>query len=164
MRTTTLSGLAALALAIPLVALGADWPQWRGPDRNGVSKEKGLLQQWPEGGPQLVWTYKDAGTGFTSPAIVGGKVYTMGARKDEECVIALDDKGKEMWATKIAPPFDFNGNSWNLGPNATPAVDGNLVFALGSQGELLCVNKDDGKKIWSKNLPTDLSAEVNPIQ
>jgi outer membrane protein assembly factor BamB len=158
-----ISGLAALALALPLAALGADWPQWRGPERNGVSKEKGLLQNWPKGGPPLAWTFKDAGTGFTAPAVVGGTVYSMGARKDEEYVFALDDKGKQKWATKIGTAYDWKENVWNYGPNATPCVDGDLAFALGSQGILVCVKKDTGAEVWRKDLPKELSAEVNPI-
>src|SRR5579884_1052257 len=162
MRTTTISGLAALALVLPLTALAADWPQWRGPDRNGISKEKGLLQKWPKDGPPLAWTFKNAGTGFTAPAVVGGTVYSMAARKADEYVFALDDKGKEKWATKIGTAYDWEGNSWNYGPNATPSVDGDLVFALGSQGILVCVKKDNGTEVWRKDLPKELSAEVNP--
>jgi outer membrane protein assembly factor BamB len=156
-------GLAALAVALPLAALAADWPQWQGPDRNSVSKEKGLLQTWPKDGPPLVWTFKDAGTGFTAPAVVGGIVYSMGARGNDEYVFALDDKGKQKWATKLGPVFDFAGNTWNLGPNATPSVDGDLVYALGSQGILVCVKKGDGGEVWRKDLPKELSAQVNPI-
>jgi outer membrane protein assembly factor BamB len=163
MRITMTSGLAALALALPLAVLGADWPQWRGPDRNGLSKEKGLLQTWPKNGPPLAWTFKNAGTGFSASAVVGGTVYTMGARKDQEYVLALNDKGQETWATKIGPAYDWDLNSWNYGPNATPSVDGDLVFALGSQGILVCVKKDTGAEVWRKDLPKELSAEVNPI-
>jgi outer membrane protein assembly factor BamB len=163
MRTTTISGLVTLALTLPFAALGADWPQWRGPDRNGVSKEKGLLQKWPEGGPPLAWTFKDAGTGFTAPAVVGGTVYSMGARKADEYVFALDNKGQQKWATKIGTAYDWEGNTWNYGPNATPSVDGDLVFALGSQGILVCVKKDSGAEVWRQDLPKGLSAEVNPI-
>jgi outer membrane protein assembly factor BamB len=142
-------------------AKAADWPQWRGPARDGVSPEKGLLREWPRGGPQLVWTFARAGTGFTAPAIVGGKVYLMGARGDTEYVLALDARGNELWATKIAPVFDFKGNQWSRGPNATPTVDGDLVFALGSQGELVCVTAGKGEVVWRKNLPRVMNAEVN---
>jgi outer membrane protein assembly factor BamB len=154
--------LAACVVAVPLAARGGDWPQYRGPDRTGVSPEKGLLASWPKGGPALVWTFDKAGTGYSGPAVVGGNLYFMGARDDVEYVIALDKGGKELWATKIAPVFDFKTNKWSRGPNATPTVDGKRLFALGSQGELVCVETQGGKEVWRKNLPKQLGAEVNP--
>jgi outer membrane protein assembly factor BamB len=88
----------------------------------------------------------------------------MGARDKEEYVLALDDRGAEKWATKIGPVYNFKGNTWINGPNATPTVDGNLVFALGSQGELVCVDRSDkGKLVWRVNLPTALKGEINPV-
>lgn len=160
-RSTIL--LAAAVAALPLAAHGADWPQFRGPDRSGVSKETGLLQTWPKTGPKLLWTYDKAGLGFAGPAVVGGRLYTMGCRGDTEYVIALDDKGQERWSAKIGPVYDFNSNSWSRGPNGTPTVDGERVFALGSQGILVCVGAGDGKEVWRKDLPKDLGAEVNGI-
>src|SRR5205807_8032921 len=88
-----------------------DWPQWRGPDRNDISKETGLLKTWPKGGPPLLWTYKNAGQGYSGPAIVGDRLYLMGARGGSEYVYALDlkdlqDKSpRELWATKVGPTF-----------------------------------------------------------
>src|SRR5262245_31519577 len=137
MRTRWLA-LAACALAGSLPLWGADWPAWRGADRSGVSKETGLLKEWPKGGPKLLWTYDKAGNGYAGFAVVGGVVYTMGTRGDDEYALALDAKGKEKWATKIGKVFDFKSNRWSRGPNGTPTVDGDLVFALGSQGQLLC--------------------------
>jgi hypothetical protein len=160
MRAGSMLGFVACVI-LPLAAAAADWPQWRGPARDGVSPEKGLLREWPRGGPELVWTFTKAGTGFTAPAVVGGKVYLMGARGDTEYVLALDAKGNELWATKIAPVFDFKSNQWSRGPNATPSVDGDLVFALGSQGELVCVTAGKGDVVWRKNLPKEMNAEVN---
>src|SRR5712692_4174909 len=80
------------ALISPLPA--ADWPQFRGPDRDGVSKETGLLKNWPKDGPKLLWTYSNAGVGYSGPAIVGDRLYTIGARGNTEYVIALDLNGK----------------------------------------------------------------------
>jgi outer membrane protein assembly factor BamB len=162
-----LSLLAGVAAAWPLRA--DDWPQFRGPDRSGVSKETGLLQSWPKGGPPLAWTFKQAGIGYSGPAVVGDRLYLMGARGDAEFVFALDLKSaegnnvKELWATRIGPLFSWKGNSYNSGPSATPSVDGELVYALGGQGDLLCVEAATGKERWRKNLPADLGAEVNPI-
>jgi outer membrane protein assembly factor BamB len=163
MRTCSLITLAACVVAVPLAARGGDWPQYRGPDRTGVSPEKGLLSSWPKDGPALVWTFDKAGTGYSGPAVVGGNLYIMGARDGVEYLIALDKGGKELWATKIAPVFDFKTNNWSRGPNATPTVDGKRLFALGSQGELVCVETQGGKEVWRKNLPEQLGAEVNPV-
>jgi hypothetical protein len=157
MRTRTLIGLAALALSS--AARGDDWPQWRGPHRDGVSKEKGLLQAWPKNGPDLAWTFADAGNGYSAPAVVGDRVYFLGLRKGQEMLIALDDKGKEQWAVKIGEPWFFKENSWSRGPNATPTADGDLIFALGSQGFLVCADKA-GTEVWRKDLVKDLGAEV----
>jgi outer membrane protein assembly factor BamB len=155
--------LAACVLGLPLAADAADWAQWRGPDRSGVSKETGLLKAWPKAGPPLVWSYKNTGAGYGGPAVVGGKVYILGAREGNEILIALDEKGKELWTVKIAPIFDFKGNQWSAGPNATPSVDGDLVYALGSQGVLICVQAAGGKEIWRIDLPKTMAAEVNPV-
>ena len=159
MRIRSLMALVLLTGA----AQAGDWPQWNGPKRDGHADEKGLLKAWPKGGPKLLWTFKDGGTGYTAPAVVGGKVYTMGARKGDEYVIALDSKGMETWATKIAPPFDFKGNNWSLGPNSTPSVDGELLYAFGSQGVLLCLETATGKEKWRNDLVKNLGAVVNPI-
>jgi len=146
-----------------------DWPQYRGPNRDDVSAEKGLLPQWPEKGPPLLWTYADAGIGYSGPAVVGDRYYTIGGRGDTEFLIALDlDKVKDgapaqAWAAKVGPLFDWQGNQWSAGPSATPTVDGDLVFALGGNGDLVCVAAPTGKERWRLNLPSQLAAEVNPI-
>src|SRR5690242_9824313 len=93
------------------LAAAADWPAWRGPDRDAVSKETGLLATWPADGPKLVWQSDKAGQGYAGPAVVGGIVYTMGARGEQEYLIALDGKGQERWSAKIGPVFDFKANS-----------------------------------------------------
>src|ERR1700694_5195641 len=111
---------AALGLLVEAMQAPADWPQWRGPNRDGISKETGLLKKWPKAGPELVWSFDKAGAGYSSPALVGGKLYTMGARDKTEYVIALDGMGQELWSAKIGPMFDFKGNSWSGGPNASP--------------------------------------------
>jgi outer membrane protein assembly factor BamB len=161
MHTRTKLGFAATLLVLPAL-FAADWPQWNGPDRTGVSPEKGLLKEWPKDGPKLLWTFKDAGTGFTAPAVIGDTVYTMGARKDTEYLIALDGKGKELWAVKIGPKMDYKGNEWSGGPNSTPTVDKDLIFALGSGGDLVCITADGKTEKWRKNMPKDFGGEVNP--
>src|SRR5260370_29977460 len=165
MRTNRLIGLALMLVALPLVGRGDDGPQWRGPSHDGVSKEKGLLQKWPEKGPTLAWTSTEAGTGFSAPAVVGDRIYLLGARKDEEFVIAPDaGNGKEVWSAKIGPVYDFKGNSWVNGPDTTPSVDGDRVYAIGSQGVLVCLDlKNKGKEVWRKDLPKDLGGKVDPV-
>jgi outer membrane protein assembly factor BamB len=93
-------------------------------------------------------------------AVVGGVVYTMGAIGDDEFVIAIDAKGEKLWSQKIGPVHDFKGNQWSRGPNATPTVDGENVYCMGSKGDLLCCKKDGGKKVWSKSLPNDLGGDL----
>jgi outer membrane protein assembly factor BamB len=157
---------ALLALAAGLLALAAradDWPQFRGPNRDGISKETGLLKKWPEGGPKLAWTYKEAGTGYAGPAVVGDRLYLSGARGDDEYVYALDltqSPPKELWAVKIGPKFNWKNNQWNEGPSATPTVDGDLVFALGGGGELVCVDAKAKKEKWRRSLLKDLNGDV----
>lgn len=161
----TCLGVLALLLASPALP-AADWPQFRGPQRDGVSRETGLMPEWPKGGPKLLWTHDGAGLGYSGPAVVGDRLYVAAGRKDQEYLVALDIKGetpKEVWAAKIGPLFTWKGNSWNIGPNATPTVDGDAVYALGGFGDLVCVEAATGKERWRINLPRDLGGEVNPI-
>ncbi len=124
----------------------ADWPQWRGPDRNDLSAETGLLKSWPAGGPKRLWLFEKAGIGYSGPAIVAGKLYTMGARDGSEELIALDaNSGKELWAAKIG---EILKNGYGDGPRGTPSVDGDRVYAMGGRGNLICANAADGKVIW----------------
>src|SRR4051812_18409432 len=110
-----------LCLLLNSVARANDWPQFRGPDRTGVSKETGLLKVWPKEGPKLLWTYKNADLAFSGPAVVGDTLYTLGTRgtddkkfsEGDEVVIAIDvSKGTEKWVAKIGPIFTFNSNQW----------------------------------------------------
>jgi outer membrane protein assembly factor BamB len=152
---------------LPL-ALAADWPQWQGPDRTNVSKETGLLKDWPKGGPPLRWTFAKTGIGFSGPAVVGDRLYIMGARKDAggketEYLLALNiSNGREVWAARIGPLFTFQTNIWGDGPRATPTVDGDLVFAQGAQGDLVCVETAKGQERWRRNLLTQLDGEISP--
>lgn len=133
-------------LASAFLTTAADWPQWRGPNRDDISKETGLLKQWPEGGPKLAWMNKDVGLGYSGYAIAGGKLFTVGLRGDTELLIALDTKtGKELWATPVGPMLK---NGWGDGPRATPTVDGDLVFAMSGTGTLLAAKTADGKEAW----------------
>lgn len=128
----------------------ANWPQWRGPNRDGISKETGLLKQWPAEGPPLVWKASGAGRGYSSFSISNGKLYTMGLRGDREFVVAFDvATGKEAWATAHGSAFR---NDRGDGPRGTPTVDGDRVYALGGNGDLSALDARTGKVIWSKNV------------
>ncbi|MFM8272009.1 MAG: PQQ-binding-like beta-propeller repeat protein [Gemmata sp.] len=157
-----LLGFSAGALA------AADWPQYRGPNRDDLSAETGLLKVWPKAGPPLLWIYDGAGVGYSPPAVVGDRVYVTGGREDHEFLIALDLKTtkdgavKEAWAAKIGPTFRFPRNSWSAGPSAAPTVADGLIYALGGNGDLICADTT-GKEKWRANLPKDFEGQVNPI-
>ena len=154
------------ALLVPGSLDAADWPQWLGPKRDGVSPEKGLLQTWPKDGPKLLWTFTHAGEGYSCPVIVGDRLYLSGARGDAEFLFALDlqqvqgGAPKELWAVKIGPRFDGPGKStWNAGPIATPVVDDGMVYAQGGSGELVGVNFDRNRYGLVRNFVyTDVQA------
>jgi outer membrane protein assembly factor BamB len=155
MRYRTLP-LLVLPLAAALCA--ADWPQWRGPHRDDVSRETGLKKSWPTGGPELLWKFESAGIGYSGPAVVEGRLYTLGAIGDDEHVLALDVRtGKQVWSTPIGPTFI---NGWGDGPRGTPTVDGDLLYAIGGQGNLVCLETSGGKKRWSVSLPHDLGGQM----
>ena len=132
---------------------GANWPQWRGPNRDGVSKETGLLKQWPAEGPPLVWKATGAGNGYSTVSIADGRLYTMGLRAEREFIIAFDiANGKEVWATPHGGAYRNNRGD---GPRGTPTVDGNRVYALGGNGDLSVVDARTGKIVWTKNVLTE---------
>ena len=127
-----------------------DWPQWRGRNRDGVSAERGLLKQWPQGGPKLAWTAKDAGDGYASFAVAGGKVFTLGARGGTEFVMAFDEAtGKKVWEMANGARFS---NDRGDGPRGTPTVSGGQVYAYGASGDLSVWDAATGKSIWKINV------------
>jgi outer membrane protein assembly factor BamB len=151
--------LLAFSMALACAATSAralDWPQWRGPDRTDVSKETGLLESWPAGGPKRLWLYENAGAGYAGPAIVAGKLFTMGTRDGAEILIALDaNLGKELWYARIAELFK---ESRGDGPRSTPTVDGDQVYAMSGQGNLVCASTADGRILWQQSM-TDLGGK-----
>jgi outer membrane protein assembly factor BamB len=134
-------------------AVAADWPGWRGADRTGVSSETGLLKEWPKDGPKLLWKAPGLGAGYSSPAVVGDRIYTMGTRGKEEYALALDANGKQVWEAKVGP-IGKDGPPSYPGPRCTPTVDGDRVYVLGSDGDLVCLDTA-GKETWRKNLAKD---------
>lgn len=133
-----------------LFADDSDWPQWRGPNRAGVSGDSGLLATWPEGGPKRLWLFDDAGLGYSSNAVVDGRLYTMGAREETEYVIAVDvTDGHEVWSTEIGPLYT---NGWGNGPRSTPTIHGGRVYTLGAGGNIMCLQAADGKPLWRRTM------------
>ena len=144
-----------------MAAATSDWPQWRGPERNGISQEKGLLKQWPAGGPKLLWQMNDIGDGYSTPAVVGTRIYLMSNRgMENEFVQALStEDGKTIWTTRVG-----NVGNPKQEPNypkarSTPTVDGNFIYALGSDGDLACLETRTGKIRWQKNIRKEFGGQ-----
>jgi len=132
--------------ALPSTTPG--WPQWRGPNRDGVSQEKGLLQTWPEGGPKKLWSINGVGKGFGSPAIVGDTIYIAGDAGEELVVLALDLAGKVKWRAT-------NGKSWKKshpGGRTTCCIDDGKLYLMNAHGRLACLNATDGTELWAVNI------------
>ena len=129
-----------------------DWPSWRGPLRNGIAgQESGLQSEWSEKGPELKWQIDGLGRGYSSIAIAGGRIFTMGKRRAGCELIALDLKtGRELWSTPVG-----GGD-----PNCTPTVDGSLVYALGREGDLVCADVASGNVVWKKSFPKDFGGSM----
>ena len=139
-----------------------DWPQWWGPDRSNVSRETGLLKQWPEGGPKLVWTARGLGEGVTSVAVAGGKVFTIGSKGDDEFAIALKvSDGQEVWRVKIgAAPKEMAIMRWLS--QRVPTLDDDRAYFVATTGELICLHSATGKELWRINYLTDLEGKRGP--
>lgn len=142
------------------VAISADWHQWRGPDRDGQSKETGLLKQWPEAGPPLVWKATGLGIGFSGISISGNRIYTMGEEGSDCYAHAYNlTDGKPLWSTKIGKA---GAPGWGnfAGPRSTPTADGDLVYVIGQYGEILCLKASDGSKVWAKHFVEDFGGKL----
>jgi outer membrane protein assembly factor BamB len=135
----------------------SDWPQWRGPRRNGISQESGLLKQWPAGGPKLLWQVNDIGDGFSTPSVVGPRIYLMSNRgMENEFVQALRAQdGKPIWTTRVGNVGNPDQNPPFPKARSTPTVDGDFIYALGSDGDLACLEATSGKVRWQKSLRKD---------
>jgi outer membrane protein assembly factor BamB len=150
-----------LMLCFTLPAFAADWPQWRGPQRNGISPETGLLREWPKEGPKLIWKITDAGSGYSTPAVVGERLYLLGNEGlENEFVAALSVKdGKRVWATRLGNVGNPKQNPSFPAARSTPTVEGGFLYALGSDGDLACLEISSGKVRWKKNLRTDFGGK-----
>ena len=148
-------------IALSMTGEAADWPQWRGPDRRAASAQTGLLRQWPQEGPRLLWQRNDIGDGYSSVAVVGPRLYTLaneGLENEFVQALAVED-GKAIWKTRLG-----NVGNPDQAPNypkarSTPTVDGALLYALSSDGELACLETATGKVRWQKSLRKDFAGE-----
>jgi len=148
-----------VSTALPLVA--DDWPQWRGPQRDGVSKETGLLKEWPKGGPKVSWKVTDIGSGYSTPAVVAERLYLLGNEgTDNEFVEALSVRdGKRIWSTRLGKVGHPTQKPNFPAARSTPTVEGEFLYALGSDGDVACLEKATGKIRWQKNLRTDFGGK-----
>jgi len=152
----------AVLLYFPVSAPAqSDWPQWRGPERSGISQEKGLLKEWPKEGPKLLWQVNDIGDGYSTPAVVGSRIYLMSNRgMENEFVQALSTTdGKVIWTTRVGNVGNPNQDPPFPKARSTPTVDGDLVYALGSDGDFVCLDAKSGKIRWQKSLRKDFGGE-----
>ena len=165
-----LTTFAALCLCFSAVAFtttplmetsDSDWPQWRGPERNGNSHETGLLKQWPAAGPKLLWQVNDIGDGYSTPVVVGSRIYVMSNRgMENEFVQALSTKdGKVIWTTRVGNVGLPNQEPPYAKARSTPTVDGNFIYALGSDGDIACLELKTGKLRWTKNIRTEFEGK-----
>jgi outer membrane protein assembly factor BamB len=137
-------------LMICAQASNAEWPQWRGPSRNGRSSDTGLLKQWPSSGPRQIWSISNLGEGYGSLAIKGDRIYVQGTSGSASAVFCLNRAdGKTIWSASLGPKVnEGRGN----GPRSTPTIDEDRVYILTENGDLACLRVGDGGRVWSKNI------------
>ena len=158
MKTFAPKALALLVGLLPTANAAADWPQFRGVNRDAQSTEKGLLQQWPTGGPKLAWQVTGLGGGYSSVSIQNGRLFTMGDIGTDQFVIALSlDTKAILWKTKIGPAWTEDRYA---GPRGTPTADGDVIYAIGTEGDLVALEAATGKLRWKKSLPGDFGGKV----
>lgn len=159
-----LAGLAATG-AWPIssapTARADDWPGWRGPSRDGISRETGLLGEWPAEGPKLLWQTKDLGKGYGAPTVVGDRLFLIVNKGlEDELVKALDVKdGKEVWSTRLGKVGNPDQRPNYPAARSTPVVDGDSLYALGSDGDLACLEASTGKVRWQKSFRADFGGK-----
>jgi outer membrane protein assembly factor BamB len=138
-------------------AWNADWPQYRGVNRDGISKETAILKTWPANGPRVLWK-TPIGDGYSGMAIVSNRIYTMDAKGPDEFIVAMDAaSGKEIWRYRNDSNFV---NDQGNGPRGTPTIEGNMLYAFGAQGALTALTIQDGKKVWSHDVKKSVSGKV----
>jgi outer membrane protein assembly factor BamB len=156
---SSIAWLSIFAIVSPVFA--ADFAEWRGPERNGESKETGLLQEWPKDGPKQVWQVTDIYSGFSTPTVAGDRIYLISNEGlENEFALALSTKdGSRLWSAKLGKVGNPKQEPNYPAARSTPIPDGKLVYALGSDGDLACLNSADGKEVWRKNFRTDFGGK-----
>ena len=159
--------LAASLLGVAASAFGDDWPQWRGPKRDAKSAEKGLLQEWPKGGPKLDWKINLGGYGYATPSVVGDKIYIAIAEDHEKglkefalCLSAKD--GAQLWKSAALPVSEKRYGDYGRGngPRSSPTVVGDVLYTLGAHGDLSCLKASDGSVVWSASFTKDFGGGI----
>jgi outer membrane protein assembly factor BamB/protein-L-isoaspartate O-methyltransferase len=147
-------------VALPNWTRADDWPQWRGPERTNVSKETGLLKEWPESGPPLVWKAEGLGDGVASAAVAGGRIFTVGSRGEDEFAFAFDAAtGKKLWEKKIGGKFPPQMSIMRWLSQRVPTVDGEHVYFVSGNAELFCFDSATGKELWQKSYDKDFEGK-----
>ena len=146
--------------ALQATAAAFDWPQWQGPDRSGVSKETGLLQQWPAAGPPLVWSIAGLGTGYGSLAVKGDRIFVQALNSSGSSVSSLNRAdGKVVWTKSLGKG---GRNDRGPGPRGTPTIDGDRLYVLTENGDLACLNASNGTAVWQRNILADFGGHQIP--
>jgi outer membrane protein assembly factor BamB len=144
----------------PAISTDNDWPQWQGPDRTGLSKETGLLQQWPASGPAVVWSASGLGAGYGSLAIKGDRIFVQGSNGRQSIVFSLNRAdGKSVWSKALGMAGD---NDRGSGPRGTPTLDGDRLYVLTESGDLFCLKAADGSEVWHRNILRDFGGRNIP--
>lgn len=160
MKAPRLALTLTLVLTAATAAFAADWPQWRGPNRDGVSKETGLLKQWPADGPKLDWKAESLGGGYGTVSVVKGRIYGMGYRNPDEAVWCLNAAdGKLIWAQPLAQA-NRRGKGYGDGSRCTPTVDGKYLYVVGDSGDIACMDAATGAIRWKKDMVDDFGGKV----
>ena len=145
----------SLVLFMTVMSWGSDWPQWRGPERTGLSSESGLLKSWPSAGPPVVWSRRGLGQGYGTVAVQGDRIFVQGKKGKSSslfCLSRLD--GTTRWTKKLGTGLDHGRGG---GPRSTPCVDGSRVYALTENGDLACLKARSGEQLWNRNILRDFS-------
>ncbi len=157
----TLGLVVVSVLVMEVLARANDWPQWRGPNRDGHSTETGLLEEWPKEGPRPLWQVKDLGGGYSTPSVAGGRLHVMTNKGlEDEFVTARDTKdGSLLWSTRIGKVGNPDQQPSYPAARSTPTVDGTALYALGSDGDLVRLDSATGKVRWRKSLRADFGGQ-----
>jgi outer membrane protein assembly factor BamB len=150
-----------MAVVICRSVESADWPQWRGPQRDGTSQETGLLDRWPDEGPKLLWQLNDLGDGYSTPSVAGVRLYVLtneGIEDEFVRAYSVADHS-EVWTTRIGQVGNPNQQPPYAASRSTPTVDGDRLYVLSSDGDIACLNTSDGKILWTKNVRTEFGGK-----